>query len=289
MLMADNGWRRQNLLCDYHFSDDGQELTSAGQSRLQWIASQAPSNRRVVFVQQGPAPQLTSNRLDTVQTATALRPTAGQCRRSWNRTSIRRATPATTWTRRSRRPKRPGPTRGFRPRIRRPSATKRLAAFPDGAVRQTPAVLLLATCLPAPRTAGSSPCITVKSVQLPPVRHFDFRTAPCGDDHIRRRSIERPGAPAGPIHQAGFLPCKLDRRGWRASKDALHLVAWVAAARGGAGGCVSRTTTKNTLGPGPQGNKLLLLASAGRKPRPANRLQGRSDVAGQQGHAERPS
>src|SRR5580698_9865787 len=53
MLMADNGWQRQNLLCEYHFSQDGQSLSQAGEYRLNWIATQAPQARRTVFVQRG--------------------------------------------------------------------------------------------------------------------------------------------------------------------------------------------------------------------------------------------
>jgi hypothetical protein len=67
MLMADNGWQRQNLLCEYHFSQDGQSLSQAGQYRLNWIATQAPLQRRVVFVQRGASPDITASRLDAVQ------------------------------------------------------------------------------------------------------------------------------------------------------------------------------------------------------------------------------
>jgi hypothetical protein len=67
MLMADNGWQRQNLLCEYHFNQDGTELSQAGQYRLNWIATQAPVQRRVVFVQRGASPEITASRLDAVQ------------------------------------------------------------------------------------------------------------------------------------------------------------------------------------------------------------------------------
>ena len=67
MLMADNGWQRQNLLCEYHFSEDGQSLSQAGEYRLNWIATQAPLARRTVFVQRGATPEITASRLDAVQ------------------------------------------------------------------------------------------------------------------------------------------------------------------------------------------------------------------------------
>jgi opacity protein-like surface antigen len=75
-LMADNGWQRQNLLCDYHFSADGQTLSPAGEYRLNWIATQAPAARRTVFVQRGATPGITVNRVDAVQQSVArLTPT----------------------------------------------------------------------------------------------------------------------------------------------------------------------------------------------------------------------
>ncbi len=67
LLMADNGWQRQNLLCEYHFTDDGQTLTEAGQYRVNWIATQAPQGRRTVFVQRGATPAATQARLEAVQ------------------------------------------------------------------------------------------------------------------------------------------------------------------------------------------------------------------------------
>jgi hypothetical protein len=65
--MADNGWQRQNLLCEYHFSQDGRKLSQAGEYRLNWIATQAPAGRRTVFVQRGATPEITADRVDAVQ------------------------------------------------------------------------------------------------------------------------------------------------------------------------------------------------------------------------------
>jgi len=66
-VMAENGWRRQNLLCDYHFTTDGKSLSMAGETRLRWILTQAPTDHRKVFVQKGPSEQDTQARLIAAQ------------------------------------------------------------------------------------------------------------------------------------------------------------------------------------------------------------------------------
>lgn len=62
-----NGWRRQNLLSDYHFTEDGLKLNQAGESKLYFILTQMPPNRRTVFVQRSMNPDVTSTRLALVQ------------------------------------------------------------------------------------------------------------------------------------------------------------------------------------------------------------------------------
>jgi hypothetical protein len=64
-----NGWRRQNLLSDYHFSDHNHQLTQAGEVKLRYILTQMPPMRRTVFVQQGLSPEVTESRLVAVQRA----------------------------------------------------------------------------------------------------------------------------------------------------------------------------------------------------------------------------
>ena len=72
-LMVDNGWRRQNLLGPHHFNSDASQLTSAGELRVRWILTQAPAQRRGIFVERDIAPQITEQRLATVrQFATQL-------------------------------------------------------------------------------------------------------------------------------------------------------------------------------------------------------------------------
>ncbi len=67
IMMVNNGWRRQNLLCEYHFEDDSMKLTSAGDLKVRWILTQAPAGRRVVFVQRGDRPAITAARVEAVQ------------------------------------------------------------------------------------------------------------------------------------------------------------------------------------------------------------------------------
>jgi hypothetical protein len=72
-LMVDNGWRRQNLLGPHHFNANSSQLTSAGELRVRWILTQAPAERRGIFVERDVAPAVTEQRLATVrQYATQL-------------------------------------------------------------------------------------------------------------------------------------------------------------------------------------------------------------------------
>ncbi|MCA9175383.1 MAG: hypothetical protein KDB14_12955 [Planctomycetales bacterium] len=48
-VMEHNGWRSQNTLTEHLFTDDG-ELTEAGRRKIVWIATQAPEERRTVYI-----------------------------------------------------------------------------------------------------------------------------------------------------------------------------------------------------------------------------------------------
>ncbi|MBX3425470.1 MAG: hypothetical protein KF688_07320 [Pirellulales bacterium] len=65
--MRNSGWRRQNMLGEYHFNEAGTELSQAGRTKVQWIATQAHPHRRQVFVAQGADPQSTAARVANVQ------------------------------------------------------------------------------------------------------------------------------------------------------------------------------------------------------------------------------
>jgi hypothetical protein len=67
--MVANGWRRQNLISDYHFREDSPQLTLAGEEKLRYILTQMPPSRRTVFVQQGLSSDITAARINSVHRA----------------------------------------------------------------------------------------------------------------------------------------------------------------------------------------------------------------------------
>jgi hypothetical protein len=66
-MMERNGWRKQTMVCDYHFESDTARLTPAGELKVRWILTQAPIQRRVIFVQRGSTPLDTAARIQAVQ------------------------------------------------------------------------------------------------------------------------------------------------------------------------------------------------------------------------------
>lgn len=66
-VMANNGWRRQNLLGDYHFEGESNKLTRAGEMKVNWILTQAPVHRRTIYVQRAASESQTSQRLASVE------------------------------------------------------------------------------------------------------------------------------------------------------------------------------------------------------------------------------
>lgn len=77
--MINNGWRRQNLLGDYHFNPETNELTNAGKLKVNWILSQAPVTRRSIFVQRGGQELATTARVSAVHDyAGNMSPSVGQ-------------------------------------------------------------------------------------------------------------------------------------------------------------------------------------------------------------------
>lgn len=68
-VMINNGWERQNLLGDHHFTSDGSKMTTAGDLKIRWILTQAPMNRRSIFVQRTWLQETDAMRLQAVQVA----------------------------------------------------------------------------------------------------------------------------------------------------------------------------------------------------------------------------
>jgi hypothetical protein len=64
--MINNGWRRQNLLGDYHFEEGSNELTTAGKLKSKWILTQAPQDRRNIYIERGQTQSETASRIAAV-------------------------------------------------------------------------------------------------------------------------------------------------------------------------------------------------------------------------------
>jgi hypothetical protein len=62
-IMVNNGWRRQNLLGAHHFTPDGLKLSEAGELKVRWIVTQAPPDRRDIFVERSVDPSVTQQRI----------------------------------------------------------------------------------------------------------------------------------------------------------------------------------------------------------------------------------
>jgi len=65
--MKHNGWRAHNTIGDDLFRRGDGALLAAGRNRVEWIASQAPASRKVVYVLRGRSQEETDNRVAAVQ------------------------------------------------------------------------------------------------------------------------------------------------------------------------------------------------------------------------------
>ncbi len=70
-LMANNGWQKQNLLGKYHFDPKTGELSAAGRVKVQWILTQAPQQRRTIYVEQFGDQEQTAQHVQAVQSLAA--------------------------------------------------------------------------------------------------------------------------------------------------------------------------------------------------------------------------
>ncbi len=68
-IMTDKGWQLQNTIPNELFDIETQELTRAGQLKVQWILTQMPTRRRMVFVLRGHSDAITQTRLKSVEKA----------------------------------------------------------------------------------------------------------------------------------------------------------------------------------------------------------------------------
>ncbi len=70
-VMIQNGWRRQNTLGPEHFDPRTGQLNDAGRLRVEWIATRAPEQHRMIFVQGTGDPEVTHLRMNNVRTVSA--------------------------------------------------------------------------------------------------------------------------------------------------------------------------------------------------------------------------
>jgi hypothetical protein len=66
-VMTNNGWERENLMGAHHFTEDNTELSDAGRLKAQWILTQAPQQRRTIFVEYAGDPKKTGDRIRALQ------------------------------------------------------------------------------------------------------------------------------------------------------------------------------------------------------------------------------
>lgn len=76
--MTYNGWRQQNLLGAHHFDEETNHLTRAGELKVRWILTQAPEQRRQVFVERAVDPAVTEQRLASAREYSAIAGQPGQ-------------------------------------------------------------------------------------------------------------------------------------------------------------------------------------------------------------------
>ncbi|NLS94943.1 MAG: hypothetical protein GXX96_22535 [Planctomycetaceae bacterium] len=66
-VMVQNGWQLQNTVSDHYFDETTGKLTAAGENKVYWILTQAPKQHRTIYVQMSRNPEVTVQRLQTVQ------------------------------------------------------------------------------------------------------------------------------------------------------------------------------------------------------------------------------
>ena len=66
-IMVSNGWRRQNMLVEFHFEPATGQLTEAGRLKIRWIVKEAPQQHRIVYVHTADGSEETDARIAAVQ------------------------------------------------------------------------------------------------------------------------------------------------------------------------------------------------------------------------------
>ena len=65
--MVANGWRRQNMLGEFHFEQGTGQLTAAGRLKVRWILTTGPEQHRLIYVHMADSDRETVARMAAVQ------------------------------------------------------------------------------------------------------------------------------------------------------------------------------------------------------------------------------
>jgi hypothetical protein len=67
MVQVANGWRRQNMLGEFHFEPGTGQLTEAGRLKVRWILTVCPEQHRLIYVHSADSNQETGARIAAVK------------------------------------------------------------------------------------------------------------------------------------------------------------------------------------------------------------------------------
>ena len=67
VIQVANGWRRQNMLGEYHFETGNGQLTEAGRNKVRWILTVCPEQHRLIYVHAAERNEETMARIASVQ------------------------------------------------------------------------------------------------------------------------------------------------------------------------------------------------------------------------------
>jgi hypothetical protein len=70
-MQVSNGWRRQNMLSEFHFLPGTQQLTEAGQIKIRWILTACPEQHRTIYIHMADNEEDTAARMAIVQQCAA--------------------------------------------------------------------------------------------------------------------------------------------------------------------------------------------------------------------------
>jgi hypothetical protein len=66
-IQVSNGWRKQNMLGEFHFEQGNGQLTEAGRLKVRWIVTVCPQQHRLIYVHTALSNEETSARIAAVQ------------------------------------------------------------------------------------------------------------------------------------------------------------------------------------------------------------------------------